>query len=292
MRASVAALALLAAACGGPRPLVSEIDVIAGPVSAADREQLESALRTLEELDRSGDLAYLRAGECGDEPIECGITMPGDGLSSKDGSDDDGADIIGDLDTSPDSTRCNDRCVAAWTRLTQVRAIRERLERESTTPGILVPFRRAVARLSPDAVPDDACHATPEAEVRAQAAVLSHLFELDPVPLTTFYAVGAHAGDVPCLSVPTLSGHVPIEAVRSLRGLPEPPSHTNRVAVIGLSMSGGSRELGGSRGRFEHVVAEEVAFFCGELCGGGDQYMVGFFGGYWQVVEVIGSWVS
>ena len=42
----------------------------------------------------------------------------------------------------------------------------------------------------------------------------------------------------------------------------------------------------------EQTTVVEVSFFCGPLCGGGDDYLVAYADGAWRVVDAWHAWDS
>jgi len=273
-----------------------------------DRVRIVDALRTLERLHDTGALERLRSGECGEQlpaPGECercpddtepdsGPGPTGDADPSEAGPSGDAvdADIIAELFGSspciragdPPRRACAAECVGPWQELSRVRRVRDELARASAIPRVLEPFAQAVRELSPSPGPDR-CDAPEDAHVRAQRAVLTHLFQLDPVPLVTFYA-DVDPEELSCLRVPTLSGSVPVALATSAPTAQA--RHGNAVHFIGRPSI--PRPQDGEAPSNSLLV--EISFFCGRECGGGDVYAVELRGGAFRVVDSWHAWDS
>jgi hypothetical protein len=273
-----ALLALVTASCGGSSPVEGDLEPIARTAPRAERDRVATALHRLERLHATGALAHLQSGVCGEGPEDCrppGQAEPGE----------DPEDVIGQL-AGVERQECPERCVEEWQELRAAQEALRELSRTSREPRILVPFRRAVRRLSPDPG-EPTCDAAPDSLVRAQAAVLAYLFELDPVPLRPIYSE-AGEGQLGCLRVPTLSGHVPVEHASHAER--EAAGHGNAIHSIGEPTMGGDEPVVVDWA--ERTTVVEVSFYCGPLCGGGDDYLVAYAGGEWRVVDEWHAWDS
>ena len=241
----------------------------------ADVATVRAALTTLEQLSASGGLDALRGEECGEGLSECGPWVDASGRPLAPES------LVLGLEEG-EHRECSPQCTERWRALDAVRDARARLERASPEPRILEPFRRAAEALSPGAV-SEPCSAPPDSLVRAQAAVLSHVYELSPTRTPTIH-VRTAPRDLACLRVPTLHGRV---RVRPLQEAPTGvPFFYIGPAEIYREAPGPSPHFGGAP-----TVVVELSSLFGHG-GDGAAYQLALVAGVWRVEAVLSAWVG